>query len=155
MPILKKLAEFLDGHHVPYTILAHAPAFTAERVAAAQHVPGREVAKVVIVKAGGRFVMAVLPATRKLDVKKLPFPAARLATEDEFTGLFPSCEVGAMPPFGNLWGLPVHVDESLGRDEEIVFNAGTHVQTVRMKYADFARLVEPVVADYGLRHEVI
>jgi Ala-tRNA(Pro) deacylase len=149
MPVLAKLKEFLDAEHVPYQALTHPPAYTAQEIAAAQHVPGKEFAKVVIVRAGGRFVMAVLEAPQRLDLAKLgkliPEKGARLATEEEFRGLFPACEAGAMPPFGNLFGLDVFVDHDLTRDEEIVFQAGTHTQTVRMKYADFARLVKPTV----------
>jgi Ala-tRNA(Pro) deacylase len=150
MPILTRLKEFLDANGVRYTALRHPPAFTAEGVAAAQHVPPQELAKVVIVKTDERFRMLVLPASLKVDLRKLPDRMARLATEPEFAHLFPHCEPGAMPPFGNLFGLPVHVDRSLARDEEIVFQAGTHTDTVRMKYADFVRLVEPTVGDYTI-----
>jgi len=154
MPILQELKKHLDEQKVRYETLTHAPAFTAQEVAAAQHVPGRELAKVVIAKAGERFVMAVLPAPRKLDLAKLgaalPAKTARLATEEEFARLFPQCQPGAMPPFGNLFGLPVYVDTSLARDEKIVFQAGTHTDTVRMTYADFVRLVSPIVGDFTL-----
>jgi len=157
MPILTKLREFLDKQAVHYETLTHAPAFTAQEVAAAQHVPGRELAKVVIAKAGERFVMAVLPALNKLDLAKLgaalPEKTAQLASEEEFARLFPQCEPGAMPPFGNLFGLPVYVDTSLSRDETIVFQAGTHTETVRLRYAEFARLVAPTVGDFTLRRE--
>jgi Ala-tRNA(Pro) deacylase len=154
MPILTKLKEFLDGNQIAYTVLTHSPAYTAQEVAAAEHVPGKEFAKVVIAKAGDRFVMAVIEAPQRLDVGKLgkllPEGTARLATEAEFKGLFPACEPGAMPPFGNLFGLPVFVDEDLQHDEEIVFQAGTHTQAVRMKYADFARIVRPTAASLAL-----
>ena len=157
MPILSKLREFLDANRVAYEVRSHAQAFTAQEVAAAQHVPGREVAKVVMVRAGDDYLMAVLPATHRVHLEKLAKAAGkaslRLATEDEFAGLFPQCQPGAMPPFGNLYGLPVCVDESLTRDEKIVFNAGNHEQTVRMAYADFARLVQPKVASFGVRAE--
>jgi Ala-tRNA(Pro) deacylase len=150
MPILAKLKEFLDANGVAYTVLSHSLAFTAEEVAAAQHVPARELAKVVMVKADDRLLMVVIPASHKVDLQKLPERRARLATEAEFARIFPHCEPGAMPPFGNLFGLPVYVDHILGRREEIVFQAGTHTQTIRMKYADFARLVRPTVDDYAL-----
>jgi Ala-tRNA(Pro) deacylase len=157
MPILTTLSEFLDKQAVRYETLTHAPAFTAQEVAAAQHVPGRELAKVVIAKAGKRFVMAVLPALHKLDLAKLgaalPEKTAQLASEEEFAQLFPQCEPGAMPPFGNLFGLPVYVDTILSRDETIVCQAGTHTETVRLRYADFARLVAPTVGDFTLRRE--
>jgi Ala-tRNA(Pro) deacylase len=149
MPILAKLKEFLDSNGVRYEVRSHRPAFTAQEVAAAEHVPGREVAKVVMVRDGSEYLMAVLPAPHHVDLARLGKAAGRsnlsLATEGEFARLFPACEPGAMPPFGNLYGVPVWVDESLGRDEEIVFNAGNHEQTVRMSYADFARLVQPKV----------
>jgi len=136
MPVLAKLKAYLDENRVPYEVLSHRSACTAQEVAAAQHVPGREMAKVVMAKTGDGFVMAVLPATRRLDVEKLaarvPEGRARLATEDEFFGLFPQCERGAMPPFGNLFGLPVYVDESLALDEHIVFPAGSCTETVRL-----------------------
>jgi Ala-tRNA(Pro) deacylase len=157
MPILKKLREHLDGNGVRYEILTHRPAYSAQEVAAAQHVPGREVAKVVVARSGGGYVMAVLPATRRVDVTKLGAalgdPYVRLATEDEFARLFPQCEPGAMPPFGNLFGLPVFIDQSLMADERIVFQAGTHTDTVRLRYADFARLVQPTIADLALVRE--
>ena len=155
MAILAQLKEFLDGHGVKYVTLMHAPAYTAQEVAAAQRVSGKEFAKVVIVKAGGRSVMAVLDAPHRLDLDAfaalLPEKKAILATEAEFKGLFPACEVGAMPPFGNLFGLEVYVDEDLARDEEIVFQAGTHRDTVRMRYADFVRLVRPTAAKLAAR----
>jgi len=159
MPILAKLKAFLDANKTPYEALTHRPAYTAQEVAAAQHVPGRELAKVVVAKAGGRFLMVVLPAPRKVDLGKLaqalPEKAASLATEEEFARLFPECDPGAMPPFGNLFGLPVYVDRSLERDERIVFQAGSHTETVRMKYADFARLVQPTTGDFGLTREEV
>jgi Ala-tRNA(Pro) deacylase len=147
MPILSKLEEFLDANDVRYEVRSHRPAFTAQEVAALEHVPGREMAKVVMVRGGDEYLMAVLPATYRVSLARLGKVAGhaglRLATEAEFAGLFPGCEPGAMPPFGNLYGIAVWVDESLARDEEIVFNAGNHEQTVHMRYADFARLVRP------------
>ena len=153
MPILTKLREFLDQHHIHYEVASHRQAFTAQEVAAAQHVPGFELAKVVILRSGANFVMAVLPAPYRVDLERaktvLAKPEVTLATEQEFKGLFPQCEPGAMPPFGNLYNLAVYVDQALTRDEEIVFNAGTHTQTVKMKYADFARLVQPKVVSFA------
>jgi len=156
MPILTKLREYLDKQKVPYEVLSHRQAFTAQEVAQAQHVPGRELAKVVMVRSGGAFVMLVVPAPYRVDLERAKSAVGKtdlvLATEDEFRGLFPQCEAGAMPPFGNLYGLPVYVDQTLTRDEEIVFNAGTHTQTVKMKYADFARLVQPKVVAVAATH---
>ncbi len=149
MPILAKLREYLDNNHVRYEVMSHRQAFTAQEIAAAEHVSGREVAKVVMVRSGQEFLMIVLPAPYRVDLKRaaavLGKPDLALATEEEFAGLFPQCEPGAMPPFGNLYHLPVYVDERLAKDETIVFNAGNHTQTVRMAYADFARMVQPKV----------
>jgi len=158
MPIVEKLQRYLDEHHVRYELLSHPPAFTAQEVAALQHVKGREFAKVVMAETRNGAVMVVLPATRRLDLLKLRAALKtdqppRLAHEDEFAHLFAPCEPGAMPPFGNLFGVPVYVDRSLAADEAIVFQAGTHADTVRMRYADFARLVQPIVADFTLLRE--
>jgi Ala-tRNA(Pro) deacylase len=150
MPIAAKLKEFLDANHVRYDVRSHAPAYTAQEVAAAEHVSGRQIAKVVMVHDDDGYLMAVLPAPYHVGLehlrKAVGRASLRLATEAEFAPLFPGCEPGAMPPFGNLYGIPVWVDESLTRDDEIAFNAGNHEQTVHMKYADFARLVRPEVA---------
>ncbi len=150
MPMLTKLTEFLDANGVPYEVRLHRRAFTAQEVAEAEHIPGREMAKVVMLRDDRGFVMAVLPAPYHVDIQAFRAatgrPELRLAEEAEFAGLFPDCEPGAMPPFGNLYGIAVWVDDALSRDEEIAFNAGDHERTVHMKYADFARLVEPQVA---------
>jgi Ala-tRNA(Pro) deacylase len=153
MSVAAKLKECLDGNKVKYDVLTHPQVYTAQDVAAATHVPGKELAKSVVVKADDRFVLAVLPAPRKVDTeqfqKELGAKEVRMAHESEFASLFPGCELGAMPPFGNLYGVDVYVDRSLTRDEEIVFNAGTHVEAIRMKYRDFERLVKPTVADFA------
>jgi Ala-tRNA(Pro) deacylase len=150
MPILTKLKEFLDANRVPYEVRSHRTAYTAQEVAEEEHIPGREMAKVVMVRDGHDYLMAVLPAPYHVGLERLRRaagrPSLRLATEAEFAGLFPECAPGAMPPFGNLYGIPVWVDEELARDDEIAFNAGNHEQTVHLKYADFARLVHPNVA---------
>jgi len=154
VPSAEKLREFLDANHVAYEVLSHPVAFTAQEVAAVQHVRGQELAKVVVVRGGGRFLMFVLPATYHVDLPKARTATGtsdlELAHETEFAALFPDCEPGAMPPFGNLYGVPVWVDEALTRDEQIVFNACTHTQAIRMKYVDFARLVRPIVASLRL-----
>jgi Ala-tRNA(Pro) deacylase len=150
MPILTKLKEFLDASGVSYDVHSHPTAYTARQVAAEEHIPKHEMAKVVMVRDGGEYLMAVLPAPYHVDLDRLGKAAERtgmrLATEAEFAGLFPGCAPGAMPPFGNLYGIPVWVDEALAREDEIAFNAGTHEQTVHLRYADFARLVQPRVA---------
>lgn len=149
MPILKKLKELLDEAKISYEVYNHPQAFTAQEVAAAQHIPGREMAKVVILKVDGSFVMAVVPASRLVGFERvkaiLGAKEVSLATEEEFASLFPECEIGAMPPFGSLFGLPVYVDTSLEKDETIFFNAGNHQQTVRLRYRDFTDLVKPQV----------
>jgi Ala-tRNA(Pro) deacylase len=158
MPILTKLKDFLDAHHVVYEVRSHQRAFTAQEVAAAQHVRGRELAKVVMLRAGDEYVMAVLPAPHHVDIARLGEATGkhdlRLAADAEFAGRFPGCEPGAMPPFGNLYGVPVWVERSLTQDEEIFFNAGNHEQTVHLVYADFARLVQPRIASFGMGRAV-
>ena len=147
MPILTKLKEYLDSHQVRYEVLAHRQAFTAQETAQAQHVHGRQMAKVVIVHSGPEFAMVVLPAPSLVDLARAGAVLGKrdvtLATEGQFTSLFPGCEPGAMPPFGNLYGLPVVVDRELARDEQIVFNAGNHTEAVRMRYTEFERLAAP------------
>jgi len=149
---MDRLREFLDRNNIKYTVITHSKAYTALEVAALVHVPGRNVAKTIIVKAGEKFAMAVLPAPHHVDTEALGKAVGtkvRLASEAEFQDLFPGCELGAMPPFGNLYGLPVWVAEPLTSDEEIVFNCSTHTAVVRMGYADFARLVQPRVASFS------
>jgi Ala-tRNA(Pro) deacylase len=157
MAILTKLREFLDANGVPYEVRSHRLAYTAQEVAAAEHVPGREMAKVIMVRDGDEYLMAVLPAPFHVGLERLGKAAGRkglrLATEEEFARLFPGCEPGAMPPFGNLYGIPVWVEESLTRDEEIAFNGGNHEQTVHMAYTDFAWLVQPKVAAFRMQAE--
>lgn len=153
--ISPRLKEYLDTNRVPYETRVHDTAYTAQQVAAAQHVPGRKMAKTVIVHTGEGFAMAVLPAPLRLDLPALRAlldkPQARLATEAEFAALFPDSETGAMAPFGNLYNLPVFVDELLAKDEEIVFNAGTHRDSIQMRFADFERLVQPQIAPLAFR----
>jgi Ala-tRNA(Pro) deacylase len=151
MSVAAKLKECLDDNKVNYDVLTHAQVYTAQDVAAAMHVSGNDLAKSVVVKADDRFVLAVLPAPRKVDEERfgklIGAKEVRMAHESEFASLFPGCELGAMPPFGNLYGVDVYVDRSLTADEEIVFNAGNHAEAIRMKYKDFERLVSPKVGD--------
>ena len=150
---LQKLREFLDQSSVKYVSISHSPAYTAQEIAASAHIPGQELAKTVMVKLDGDMAMAVLPASFKVDFDQLASAAGassvELASEEEFKGLFPGCEPGAMPPFGNLWDLPVYACETLAEDEEIAFNAGSHTELVKLAYADFARLVGPKVARFS------
>ncbi len=154
MPV-KKLKDFLDQNGVRYVSLKHSPAFTAQEIAASAHIPGKELAKTVMVKLDGEMAMAVLPASFRVDFELLKKAAgakkAELAGEDEFKGAFPECELGAMPPFGNLYGMAVYASEALAEDEEIAFNAGSHIELLRLAYKDFERLVKPTVARLGFR----
>jgi len=149
----KRLKDFLDGQGVKYVCVSHSPAFTAQEIAASAHIPGKELAKTVMVKLDGTISMAVLPADYAVDFDLLKEAAsakeAELATEAEFLDLFPQCEAGAMPPFGNLYEMDVYADESLAEDESIAFNAGSHKELVKLAYADFARLVEPIMASFA------
>lgn len=150
MPIPREIKVFLDSHHVDYEHLTHAQVFTTPEVAETQHVSGKEVAKTVMVMADHQLVMAVVPANPRLDVEKLGqllgASSVRLAEEEEFEKVFPGCEPGAMPPFGNLYQLPVWLDVSFTEQPEILLNAGTHTDSLRMRYQDFERLVEPSIA---------
>jgi len=151
MPVARKLKAFLDEHRVRYHVLSHHERFTSSEIAQALHVPGQELAKVVMVKAGDKLVMVVLTANDRVDLAALKgamgVREARLATEDDFRGTFPDCEVGAMPPFGNLYDVEVFADAALSKDKEIVFEAGNHKEAVKLAYEDFDRLVKPTVAE--------
>ncbi len=146
-----KLRDFLKENRVAHQVIPHRLAFTATGVAGAAHIPGREMAKTVVVNLDGHLAMAVLPATRRLDLERLRQATgairAELAHEREFIPDFPGCEPGAMPPFGNLYGMPVYVEPHLAEDEQIAFNAGTHTELIRMAYGDFARLAHPKLVE--------
>jgi Ala-tRNA(Pro) deacylase len=144
-----KLREFLDSQRVKYVTVSHSPAYTAQEIAASAHVRGKDMAKTVVVTLDGRMAMAVLPASRKVGFDLLREASGadnvQLASERAFSDMFPGCEVGAMPPFGNLYGMDVYVSRMLAEDAEIAFNAGSHTELVRMAYEDFVRLVNPKV----------
>ena len=152
MPV-KKLKEFLDSNGVEYVTINHSKAFTASRIAASAHIPGKELAKTVMIHVDGKMSMAVLPANYRVDFDLLKAAVKakkiELASEVEFKYSFPNCEVGAMPPFGNLWDMDVFVAESLTEDEEIAFNAGSHTELIKLAYKDFKRLVEPTVIKFS------
>lgn len=154
MPV-RRLKEFLDSQQIKYVTISHSPAFTAQQIAATAHVPGKELAKTVMVLVDGKMAMAVLPASLRVDLDHLQqiIGARRIELADErsFRDKFPECEVGAMPPFGNLYGMDVYVADSLAEDEEIAFNAGSHTELIRMAYADFERLVKPKVLAFTAR----
>lgn len=148
MPV-ERLKEYLDRERVKYHSVRHYETFTAQETAESAHIPGGELAKTVMVKVDGKMVMAVLPAAKRLDLEALKTETGagrvELATEEEFTDAFPDCEIGAMPPFGNLYGMEVYVEESLAEDAEIAFNAGDHIELIKMSFSDFAKLVRPKV----------
>jgi len=152
MPV-KKLKKFLDDNHIKYISIIHSPAYTAQKIAAKSHISGKELAKTVIVKINSKIAMAVLPASYKISFEDLKHVTGtenvELATEEEFEYLFPECEMGAMPPFGNLYDMDVYVAESLAADEEIAFNAGTHTELIKLAYSDFQKLVKPKVFKFS------
>ncbi|MGK9475641.1 aminoacyl-tRNA deacylase [Melioribacter sp. OK-6-Me] len=154
----KKLKEFLDNNNIKYVTIKHSLAFTAQEIAASAHIKGKKLAKSVLVKINGKMVMVVLPASYKVNFEQLRTAFGnenvRLANEQEFMDKFPECEVGAMPPFGNLYGLEVYVDQSLAEDEEIAFNAGTHTELIQMSYSDFERLVQPKKMKFSFQSKV-
>ncbi|NIO08870.1 MAG: deacylase [Deltaproteobacteria bacterium] len=147
MPVLRKLKEALDQAKISYEVYNHPRAFTAQEIAATQHMTGRAMAKVVILEVDGKFVMAVIPSHRMVNFRlaksNLDATDISLATEAQFATLFPDCEIGAMPPFGNLFGLRVIADPALEKYEHIFFNAGNHLQTVRLRFRDFKTMVNP------------
>jgi Ala-tRNA(Pro) deacylase len=151
-----QLVDLLESEHVPFARVTHPDAYSAHELAVGAHIPEREVAKTVIVKVDGDLAMAVLPASRDVDVELLEVhldaERVRLSGESEFRRKFPDCETGAMPPFGNLYGLQVYVDESLTKVPEIAFEAGSHHEAIRLAYKDFERLVRPTVLRFSRPH---
>jgi Ala-tRNA(Pro) deacylase len=147
MAIAQNVTGLLESSGIAYEILEHPQAFSDQDVAATVHVTGKEIAKTIVVNADGKFVMAVIPAPHKLILKSLKellgAKEVRLASEGELTGLFPDCEVGAMPPFGNLYNMPVYISTALKDRKEVIFNACSHTEVIKISYADFERLVQP------------
>lgn len=156
---LSKLREFLDSHDIRYLVISHSVAYTAQGIAALTHVSGKKLAKTVIVKIDGILAMVAIPAADHVDLDRLRAltgaQAVEIASERDFKDAFPDCETGAMPPFGNLYDMPVYADASLARNEEITFVAGTHRELVRMSWDDMARLVNPTIANLTHRHAVV
>ncbi len=154
--LASRLKEMLDREQIHYSTISHDPTYTAQEIAASAHIPGKNLAKTVIIKLDGRMAMAVLPASYQINFDLLKFATGagtiELAEENEFKGLFPEFETGAMPPFGHLFGMDVYVAEALAEDREIAFNAGTHTDLVQMNYADFERLARPKVLRFSTRH---
>lgn len=154
--LAKRLREYLDNQHVRYSTISHQPIYTSQEIAASTHISGKDLAKTVMIKLDGKMVMVVVPAAYHVNFHLLKEATGakdiKLAREDEFMNLFPDVEVGAMPPFGNLYGLEVYVAESLAEDEMIAFNAGTHTDLIKMAFATFARLVKPKILRISTRH---
>jgi Ala-tRNA(Pro) deacylase len=152
MKCRERMEQYLRENAVPFEVMAHRQAYTMPEVAAALHVPGRQVAKVVIVKADQQMAMLVIPATRRLNFAKvralLDAKKVSLAKEEEFADLFPDCATGAMPPFGNLYSVPVYVDQALAEEADIVFRIGTHRHIMKVAYADFEHLAQPTVGEF-------
>jgi Ala-tRNA(Pro) deacylase len=150
----KRIKDYLDSHNVKYIIISHSIAFTAQEIAASVHISGHEMAKTVIIKLDGKLAMAVLPATYKVNFGVLKdivgSKDVKLATEQDFQHRFPDCDLGAMPPFGNLWNMDVYVSERLSYNSDIVFNAGSHTELIRMNFKDYEKLVKPKVVNYIL-----
>ena len=154
MPV-RKLKEYLDRNGVRWVSIVHSPAYTAQEIAASAHVKGKELAKTVMVKVDGKPVMVVLPASQRVDFQVLRDvtggESVVLSSEAEFRELFPDCEAGAMPPFGNLYGMDVYVSAKLAEDDEIAFNAGSHTELMKLRYEDFEKLVQPKIAALAQR----
>lgn len=148
----RKMREYLNKNHIQYVTVQHSPAFTAQAVAASAHIPSKEMAKTVMIEVDGKMAMAVLPASYQVEFEQLKEALnaqdISLMHEKDFKDHFPDCEPGAMPPFGNLYGMPVFVAESLAEDEYIAFSAGSHHEVVLMTYADYQRLVAPSIVKF-------
>jgi Ala-tRNA(Pro) deacylase len=151
MPV-ENLKKLLDSKGVKYTTISHTTAFTAQEVAASARVPGKELAKTVIVKIDGDYAMAVMPASCKIDFElfrqNIGANKVELAAENEFRDLFPGCDIGAMPPFGSLYNMDVYVCRLLSEDKEIAFNAGSHTELIKMPYEDFELIVKPKQVEF-------
>ena len=156
MEIAIQLIDCLNENKVQYEILHHPEAVTAQRIAQAEHVKGRHQAKVVMVKAGDQHLMMVLPADHHIDLEKVEKAIGEpvsLGRENDFKSLFPDSVVGAMPPFGNLYGLPTYVDKHLAEQDYIVFEAGTHTDAIKMSYSDYEKIVKPKVEDLAIKFQ--
>jgi Ala-tRNA(Pro) deacylase len=153
MAKLGDMIDYLKKNGVSYEVIDHVPAFTAHEVAVASHVPDKDLAKTLVVQADDKYCMVVIPGDHRLDEKMfyeiMKTKHVRLAQEDDLKPLFPGCELGAMPPFGNLYALPLYIDKELTKDKEIVFNACTHTKSIRLKMEDYIRLTKPVIAEFS------
>ena len=153
----KIIKEFLDQNNIKYLSIKHSRAFTAQEIAASAHIHGKRIAKTVILKVDGKLIFTVLPATYKVDFEMLKEALGaenvRLANEQEFKDKCPGCEVGAMPPMGNLYNIQTYVAASLVEDEEIAFNAGTHTELIKMNYNDYEKLVKPKILRFSAKYK--
>jgi Ala-tRNA(Pro) deacylase len=153
MPV-KQLREFLDKNKVKYVVISHSPAYTAQEIAASAHIPGHELAKVVVLRIDGDLAMAVLPASSHVNLELLGEAIGadhiELADEFEFRDRFGDCELGAMPPFGNLYGMDVYVADELTVDDRIAFNAGSHTELIQLAFEDFERLAKPKIVRFAV-----
>jgi Ala-tRNA(Pro) deacylase len=149
-----RIKTFLDRENVRYSTILHSPAFTAQEASESAHISGKAFAKTVIVEIDRKYAMAVLPANRKVDLEDLREVTGtaniRMASEAQMKSLFPDCEVGAMPPLGNLYGLDVYVAPALAESGEIVFNAGSHTELIKMRFADFERAAQPRILSFTM-----
>ena len=158
MDIPKRLIECLTRNNVRFEILHHTESFSAQGIAEAEHIKAEHHAKVVMVRAGEQHLMVVVPADRRVDLEKVEQITGRvvsLDTEFEFKSFFPDCQVGTMPPFGNLYDLPTFVDTSLTHEDYIVFEAGTHTEAINLSYAHYEQIVNPQIVDLTLRMHLI
>lgn len=148
-----KLIQFLDENGIVYSLIDHSSAYTASEIAASAHVKGQEMAKTVMIKIEGKMHMVVLPAKYKVNFDLLKKYTGKediiLAGEEEFTAMFPGCLTGAMPPFGNIYGMKTYLDKTLTYDEEIAFNAGNHSQLIRLRFEDYLNLVKPEISHFA------
>ena len=154
MEIPKRLIDCLNEKKVRYEILHHPEAVSAQRIAQAEHVKGRHHAKVVMIKSGDQHVMMVLPADHQIDLEKAEKAIGKVVSldkEQEFKSLFPDCAIGAMPPFGNLYGLSTYVEKHLAEQDYIVFEAGTHTDAIKMSYRDYDTIVKPKVEEVAIK----
>ena len=149
--VVKKLENYLEQNHVWYEKITHSRTYTAQETAASAHIKGKELAKSVMIKLDGETALAVLPAYLKVDFKRIKQISGakkiKLAMEEDMEEFFPDCTIGAMPPFGNLYQIPVYADSTLENDEDIAFNAGSHMELIKMHFKDFNKLVHPKIHD--------
>ena len=151
----KLVKDYLDFNGIQYVTISHSPAFTAQDIAESSHISGKNIAKTVVLKIDGNFAMAVLTADKKLSTYLLQdlihANKVEFASEEEFKDKFPDCEIGAMPPFGNLYNMDVYVSKEINEDNEIAFNAGSHTELIQLKYRDFKNLVKPKILDISIK----